>query len=579
MVDRQAMHEADYLIVGGGSSGCVLAARLSENPSTTVILLEAGMDAARPEDFPDLANPYPGVAYSNPRYTWDGLKASLPHRGSNNPEASGSRYEQARILGGGSAINGIGANRGAPSDYDEWGAMGLDGWSWDECLPYFRKLERDLDFDNELHGRAGPFPIRRRGEAIWTPFTRAMLAVCAARDIPFLPDQNGTWEEGIFEMAVNMDEQNRRVSTAWAYLTPDVRSRPNLEIRTTTTVSRILMTEGRATGVIAQCEGEEKNTLTARRIIVCAGALATPALLMRSGIGPASHLADCGIEPLHHLPGVGQNLMEHPSSGLVSFLKPSARQRGVPDYHIPIGYRFSSGLEGCPAGDMHMNFVTRAAWHPVGRQLGSLFFWVNKSYSRGQLLLDPSSPDGPPRIDFRMLSDRRDLTRLADAFEHAVSFATEPGLRSVVSGFYAGGMSEMGKRFSKPTRMGAVITGIGAIGLDLIGGLREKAFPHMLANFNDPLQLIADREALEAYIADTVGGVWHPSCTCRMGPDSDRMAVTDARGKVRGLEGLYIGDASIMPTIPCANTNLPTIMMAEKIADWLKDVTNAYSGE
>lgn len=561
--------EADYIIVGGGSSGCVLAARLTENPAVKVILLEAGMDAARPEDFPDLASPYPGIAYSNPRYTWKGLKASLPYRGSNRPEGRATRYEQARVLGGGSAINGIGANRGAPSDYDEWGALGVEGWSWAECLPYFKKLERDLDIDNELHGKTGPFPIRRRGPEIWTPFTHAMLGVCARRGIPFLPDQNGKWEDGTFEMAVNMDEQKRRVSTAWAYLTPEVRQRPNLEIRAETTVARLLIAEGRAKGVLAR-RGSAQEELKAHRVVVCAGALASPAILMRSGIGPAPHLGDCGIEAVLHLPGVGQNLMEHPSSGLVPFLKNSARQKGPLDYHIPIGYRFSSCVEGCPPGDMHMNFVTRAAWHPVGGLLGSVFFWVNKSYSRGQLLLDPTEPDGPPRIDFRMLSDRRDLTRLADAFERAVGLATDPSLSSVVSGLYAGGMSEFGKRFSKQTRLGALITGIGALGLDMIGRHREKAFPYMLSNFNDPRRLAGNRAELEAYISETVGGVWHPSCTCRMGPQSDKLAVTDARGKVRKLDGLYISDASIMPTIPCANTNLPTIMMAEKIADGLR---------
>ncbi|MBB3931418.1 5-(hydroxymethyl)furfural/furfural oxidase [Kaistia hirudinis] len=560
--------ETDYIIVGGGSSGCVLASRLTENPAVRVILLEAGIDAARPEDFPDLASPYPGIAYSNPRYTWDNLKASLPYSGSNRPDRKTTRYEQARVLGGGSAINGVGANRGSPHDYDEWGQMGVEGWSFKECLPYFKKLERDLDIDNELHGQTGPFPIRRRGAEIWTPFTDAMLALCAMRGIPFLPDQNGRWDDGIFEMTVNMDEQKRRVSTAWAYLTPEVRRRPNLEIRTETRVSRIVVTEGRARGVLVQ-RGGEKEELRAHRIIVCSGALASPAILMRSGIGPAPHLADCGIETLHHLPGVGQNLMEHPSSGLVPFLKPGARQKGPLDYHIPIGYRFSSGIEGCPPGDMHMNFVTRAAWHSVGGQLGSLFFWVNKSYSRGQLLLDPAAPDGPPRIDFRMLSDRRDLVRLADAFERAVGLATDPSLNGVISGIYAGGMSEFGKLFSKQSRLGAVVTGVGAMGLDLIGPLREKAFPYMLSNFNDPKRLAANRDELEAYIAETVGGVWHPSCTCRMGPDGDRMAVTDSNGKVRGLDGLYVSDASIMPTIPCANTNLPTIMIAEKIADQL----------
>ena len=161
--------------------------------------------------------------------------------GPRDPLRAGARLRR------GSAINGVGANRGAPHDYDEWGAMGVEGWSWKECLPYFKKLERDLDIDNELHGKHGPFPIRRTGEEIWTPFTRTMLALCEARGIPFLPDQNGVWEDGVFEMAVNVDEQRRRVSTAWAYLGPEIRRRPNLEIRTDATVSRIFLRRGERT--------------------------------------------------------------------------------------------------------------------------------------------------------------------------------------------------------------------------------------------------------------------------------------------------------------------------------------------
>jgi len=171
-----------------------------------------------------------------------------------------------------------------------------------------------------------------------------------------------------------------------------------------------------------------------------------------------------------------------------------------------------------------------------------------------------------------MLSDRRDLVRLADAFERAVSLATDPALNPVVSDVYAGGMSEIGKLFSRPSALSKLITGAGALGLDMIGRLRAKAFPYMLSNFDDPRRLAADREELESYIAETVGGVWHPSGTCRMGADGDRMAVTDGLGKVRSMEGLYVCDASLMPTIPCANTNLPTIMMAEKIAEGLKRV-------
>jgi len=567
------MQQADFIIIGGGSSGCILAARLTQNPHIKVILLEAGMDCHDPQSFPDLASPYPGIAYSNPRYTWPGLSANFGYHGANQPANRQSRYEQARILGGGSAINGIGANRGSPQDYDEWEALGCEGWSWQDCLPYFRKLERDLDIDNEFHGRDGPFPVRRRGSEIWTDFTHMMLEICKAKNIPFLADQNGRWEDGIFEMVVNMNERRERVSVAWAYLTSEVRARPNLDIRTKTTVKRLIVDGGKVCGVQIMGEGQnaaEGKILTGRHIVVSAGALSTPAILMRSGIGPAAHLADCGIEVKRDVPAVGQNLLEHPSCGLIPFLKPFARQKGKFDYHIPIGYRFSSGHDGCPAGDMHMNFVTRATWNPVGRQMGALFFWVNKSYSQGQLLLNREMPDAPPRIDFRMLSDRRDLIRLADAFERAVWLTRDPRFESVTDGLYAGGMSEMGRRFSKPTKIAKWITALGAAGLDIMGRRqREKFFPFLFSNYHDPLALVGDRDALEGYIAETVGGVWHPSGTCRMGRVGDKMAVTNHQGRVVGFDNLFICDASLMPTIPCANINVPTMMIAEKIADGL----------
>jgi len=287
-------------------------------------------------------------------------------------------------------------------------------------------------------------------------------------------------------------------------------------------------------------------------------------------VGPAPHLADCGIAVERDLPGVGQNLMEHPSAGLVAFLRPSARQRGAPVYHIPIGMRFSSGVEGCPAGDMHMNFITRAAWHAVGRQLAPVFFWINKSHSRGQLLLDPKAPVAPPRIDFRLLSDHRDLTRLADAFELAVSFLEEPAVRTVVEDFYPASRAGQDRRYGAPTARNAVATAVIARTLDLSAALRRRILPRVLAGDHDARVLAADRDALEDYLLANVGGVWHPSGTCRMGPDGDRLAVTDAAGRVRGVPRLRVCDASLMPTIPCANTNVPVIMMAEKIADTMR---------
>lgn len=567
---------ADTIIVGGGSAGCVLAARLSEDSGRKVVLIEAGRDLTEETMPPELRSGFPGKAYLNPAYLWPGLSATLSAPGSNDPGRQATFYEQARILGGGSSINGIGANRGAPSDYDEWRDMGLEGWSWKEVFPFFKKLERDLDFRNEYHGNDGPLPIRRLGAAIWTPFTHAMMTNFVVRGIPFRDDQNGAWADGVFEMALNVNEKRERVPVSLAYLTPEVRRRGNLEVRTGLTVERILLEGKRAVGVRLKAPDGTTSDLRAREIVVSAGALASPAILMRSGIGPAPHLADCGITVAHDLAGVGQNLMEHPSAGVMAFLKPHARQPHEAFYHIPIAIRFSSKVEGCPVGDMHMNIMTRASWHGIGRQFAPLFWWINKSYSRGQLLLDPARPDAAPRVDFRMLSDPRDLKRLADAFEYAMLLLADPVVAETIEDIFPVELSERARGFTHPTTRNAIVTDLVSRGLDLGGrSVRKLALPKLLGDVPSPHRLATHRNELEAYLKTKVGGVWHPSGTCRMGVDGDRMAVTDARGRVRGIAGLSVCDASVMPTIPCANTNVPVLMVAEKISQAIRDSERA----
>ncbi|MCB1497809.1 MAG: GMC family oxidoreductase N-terminal domain-containing protein [Bauldia sp.] len=570
--------EADYLIVGGGSAGCVLASRLSEDSGSRVVLVEAGRDLTEETMPPELRSGFPGRAYLNRAYLWPNLSATLPSRGANDPSRDAGFYEQARILGGGSSINGIGANRGSPSDYDEWRDMGLDGWSFDEVLPFFKRLERDLDIDDAFHGQDGPLPIRRLGAAIWTPFTHAMMTSFVVRGIPYVADQNGRWEDGVFEMALNVDEKRERVPTALAYLSAEVRRRPNLEVRTGLTVERIILEGRRAVGVATRSDGGASSELRGREIIVSSGALASPALLMRSGIGPAAHLSDCGIEVRQDLPGVGQNLMEHPSAGVMAFLKPQARQPYEAYYHIPIAIRYSSKVEGCPVGDMHMNIMTRASWHQIGRQFAPLFFWVNKSYSRGQLMLDPKAPAGPPRVDFRMLSDQRDVQRLADAFEYAMVLLADPVVTPIIEAIYPVELSERARGYTYPTRRNAIITDLLSRMLDIGAGVRKLALPKMMEGVPSAHRLAADRQELEAYLKEKVGGVWHPSGTCRMGAPGDRMAVTGKDGRVRGIAGLRVCDASIMPTIPCANTNVPVIMIAEKIAQDIRD-TEGMAGQ
>ena len=219
----------DVVILGGGSAGCVLAARLSERPGTRVLLVEAGPDV-RPGAVPaSISSPYPGRAYFNPAYTWPGLRATMGSVVSNTAPRTVRAYEQARLLGGGSSINGIGANRGAPSDYDEWAALGAEGWDWAGVLPYFRKLERDADYggSDPLHNDDGPMPIRRVPRAHHTGFASAIEGELGARGYASRDDQNGAWQDGVFPITVNLDEEGRRASAATAYLTAAVRQRQN----------------------------------------------------------------------------------------------------------------------------------------------------------------------------------------------------------------------------------------------------------------------------------------------------------------------------------------------------------------
>ncbi len=216
----------DYLILGGGSAGCVLAARLSADPRRTVVLVEAGRNISA-DDIPDeVRGRYPGRAYLDARNIWSHLTALMGHPRSNTAPRPPRRYEQARLLGGGSAINALMANRGAPADYAEWQALGADGWGWCDCLPYFLKIEADRDFDGPLHGADGPLTIRRISDDRISPFVDRVMKTLNRRGHPIKPDQNGAWEDGVFRGAIAVSDSGERLPTSVAYLTADVRKRP-----------------------------------------------------------------------------------------------------------------------------------------------------------------------------------------------------------------------------------------------------------------------------------------------------------------------------------------------------------------
>ncbi|GGC70901.1 GMC family oxidoreductase [Paraburkholderia caffeinilytica] len=555
----------DYLILGGGSAGCVLAARLSEEAGKTVYLVEAGRNISQTDMPAAVRSRYPGRAYLDTANIWKRLKARM------SASATARRYEQACLLGGGSAINALMANRGAPADYDEWHALGAHGWNWNACLPYFRKLEDDCDFDGELHGKTGPVRIQRTNWARISPFVRAVLDTLAARGHMRRDDQNGAWEDGTFIGSIAVSEAGERIPTSVCYLDDAVRARANLQIRTGMLVERVLFDGARAVGarIVSSSEGGGEE-LRAAQVIVCAGAIHSPALLMRSGIGPAAELVALGIDVRVDRGGVGGNLMEHPSIAVSAVLPRGARTAFPDEHHEQAIVRFSSGMHDTVPGDMHGAILSRSGWHSVGYRLGTIFFWVNKSYSRGRVTLTSASPQSEPAVDFNMLSDARDLERLKRALRFGAETLADPIMAKHCATLLPSSYSPRVASVAVPGAWNALQRGVLSALLDVAGPFRAWLVRRVVTQGVTLKDLLADDRALTKFVSRSVGGTWHPSGTCRMGVADDPLAVCDARGAVYGVSGLYVCDASLMPSIPCANTNVPTIMIAERIADMLR---------
>jgi 5-(hydroxymethyl)furfural/furfural oxidase len=559
----------DFIIVGGGSAGSVLAHRLSAKSANKILLCEAGQDTPPGNEPPEIRDSYSGKAYFDPRFHWTELKVTTQVVSHNNPEAERPplrKYEQARVLGGGSSINGQLANRGAPTDYDEWEARGAAGWSWKDVLPYFRKVERDVDFDGPFHGKDGRIPVRRIPQAHWTAHSHAVAEACKLAGFAFVPDQNGEFVEGYFPVT-HSNYAEQRVSAAMGYLDRETRQRANLTISTDTQVKELLFEGTRCVGVKAQVDGREEE-FRGREVVLSCGAIHSPAHLLRAGIGPVGHLKEMGIPVLMGLEGVGQRLMDHPSIALSSFIRHGARMNEHTRRHIHVGLRYSSGLPGVPKGDMFVAALSKSAWHAVGAQIASLLAFVNKTYSEtGQVKLASRDPLKEPIVEFNLLSDRRDLDRLMSGFRKMAGLQMSAPLKAVTDKPFPASYSDRVRKIGVVNARNNILTAIAAALMDGPAALRHYMIDNFVVEGFTFDEVMNDDEALEAFVRKATIGVWHASCSCRMGAPEDPMAVVDTQGRVKGVQGLRVVDASIFPVVPCANTNFPTLMAAEKIAE------------